>query len=98
MNTSTDELILLMIRDLENTKNIYHGYAYKRTMRNILTGNKGAAIAPCFTDKPYYGISRSMTLKQMENIADALVASGKLSFVLTSRGKLYCSRSYQNSV
>jgi hypothetical protein len=95
MINNTKELILQMVKDLENTSWTYHGYAYKRTMRNILIGNKNAYIAPCFTDKPYYGIFRSMTLQQVESMADELVASGRLSYVLTNRGRLYLSIPYQ---
>ena len=53
---SINDLLVKMIRDLEETRWKYRGYSYVRTMRNILTGNKNAVIAPNFKGKPYYGL------------------------------------------
>lgn len=43
-----NELLIAMVKDLEDTREIYHGYSYVRTMRNILIGKEDAAIAPNF--------------------------------------------------
>ena len=51
------DVLIKMVKDLEDTREIYHGYSYVRTMRNILTGKRSATIAPWFQGKEYYGRS-----------------------------------------
>ena len=41
-------LIIRMVKDLEDTRDMYYGYSYVRTIRNILVGKEGALIAPLF--------------------------------------------------
>lgn len=89
-------LIVLMVRDLERTREYYCGYAYVRTIRNILTGKEGAAIAPLFKDKPYYGQYYRLRLDKVEHMMDALVKEGLLKIIYTQRGKLYCSPEYHD--
>ena len=89
-----NELIIGMIKDLEDTRDIYHGYSYVRTMRNILIGKKDAAIAPFFEGKPYYGQFKDLTLELLEQIMDVLVETKQIEVVLTEHGKLYCTHEY----
>lgn len=89
-----NELIIQMIKDLENTSDIYNGYSYVRTMRNILVGKKHAAIAPYFRDKPYYGQFRSLKLETLEQMLDTLVHTNQIDVLLTEHGKLYCTHDY----
>ena len=51
-------MIIKMIKDLEDTRDKYNGYAYVRTMRNILVGKKDAAIAPYFKNSKRSNFSR----------------------------------------
>ena len=84
-----NELFVKMVRDLERTRASYGGYAYVRTMRNILVGKTNAAIAPFFKDEPYYGQYYKLSLDQVEDMADELVAANRLKIIYTARGKLY---------
>lgn len=87
-------MFVSMIKDLENTRESYGGYSYVRTMRNILTGNKDATIAPFFKDKPYYGIFPYLKLSVLEEVLDSLVREKQIEVMITERGKLYCSHEY----
>ena len=87
-----------MIKDLEDTRDIYHGYSYVRTMRNILVGKEDAAIAPYFKDKPYYGSFPHLKLEDLENIMDTFVKANLIDVVLTKHGKLYCTHEYHNEI
>lgn len=89
-----DKLIVDLIKDLELTRYKYHGYAYVRTIRNILTGNKDAVIAPNFSNKAYYGIYHYLSLENTARILDDLVREYKLDYVFTDHGKLYKSLEY----
>ena len=89
-----NELLVQMIKDLEDTREIYQGYSYVRTMRNILTGNKQAAIAPHFRDKPYYGQFKNLKLEVLEQMLDSLVTTNQIDVLLTEHGKLYCTHDY----
>ena len=83
-----------LVKDLEDTRDQYHGYAYVRTLRNIIVGKKDAAIAPLFQGKPYYGCVPYLTLQETEKIFDALVQINQLELILTEHGKLYCTPEY----
>ena len=89
-----NELLLRMVKDLEDTREMYCGYSYVRTMRNILVGKDGAAIAPFFKGKPYYGIYDTLELAAVEKMLDGLVSRNQLSVIYTGRGKLYCTNEY----
>lgn len=88
------EIIIKMVNDLERTRDDYHGYAYVRTMRNILVGKEDAAIAPFFKNKPYYGLVDHMKLDELERIMDSLVRDNRLDIIYTDHGKLYCTHEY----
>lgn len=88
------EMIIEMVRDLERTRYDYNGYAYVRTIRNILVGKHDAAIAPYFSDKPYYGVVSYLGLNDLEEILDGLVRNNKLDIIYTGHGKLYCTHEY----
>lgn len=83
--------ILQIIKDLENTREKYWGFAYVRTIRNILIGKENAAIAPNFSDKNYYGIIDHLRLDELEFIMDTMVGWHLIDIVYTNHGKLYCS-------
>ena len=85
-----------LIKDLEDTRELYHGYSYVRTLRNILVGKKDAAIAPLFQGKSYYGMFQHLKLQDVENIYDAFVQTNQLDVVFTDRGKLYCTHEYHD--
>lgn len=89
-----NELLIGMVKDLEDTREVYHGYSYVRTMRNILIGKEDAAIAPVFKDKPYYGQYKEMTLEVLEMMMDVLVETDQLDIIYTDHGKLYCTHEY----
>ena len=91
-----DELIVKMVNDLEKTREFYCGYAYVRTIRNILIGKESAAIAPYFKEEPYYGQYRRLRLDQVEYMMDLLVKKGLIKIIYTQRGKLYCSSDYHD--
>lgn len=93
-----NELIIQMIKDLEDTRDIYKGYSYVRTMRNILIGNRQAAIAPYFRDKPYYGQFKNLKLEILEQMLDALVQTNQIDILLTEHGKLYCTHDYHEEM
>lgn len=89
-----NELLIGMIKELEETREIYHGYSYVRTMRNILIGKKDAAIAPYFQNKPYYGQFKELKLEVLEQMLDTLVSTNQIDVLLTEHGKLYCTHEY----
>lgn len=89
-----NELLIAMVRDLEDTREHYHGYSYVRTMRNILIGKEDAAIAPVFKNKDYFGCFQELTLEELERMMDKLVKNNKLDVIHTSHGKLYCTHEY----
>ncbi|WP_051200008.1 tetratricopeptide repeat protein [Butyrivibrio sp. FCS006] len=86
------DLLIRLVKDLEDTRSEYKGYSYVRTIRNILIGKEDAAIAPFFKGKPYYGQFEALTLERVEEMMDALVSSYQLDVIHTEHGKLYCSR------
>lgn len=88
------DLLVVMIKDLENTRHKYHGYSYVRTMRNILVGKKEAAIAPYFVDKPYYGKLEWIRLEDLEHMLDTMVSLHQIDVLYTEHGKLYCTHEY----
>ncbi len=89
------QLLISMVRDLENTQDKYGGYAYRMTIRNILAGNADAAIAPFFKDKPYYGLYGRLSLDDVEGIMDSLVKANMLEVIYMDNGKkLYCTHEY----
>ena len=87
-------LMISMIKDLEDTRDIYGGYAYVRTMRNILIGKEDAAIAPFFKGKQYYGIVKDLKLEDVQIIMDRLEEANEIDVVFTNHGKLYCTHAY----
>ncbi|MCQ2498847.1 MAG: hypothetical protein MJ133_07660 [Lachnospiraceae bacterium] len=98
MNITINDLLVTMIRDLENTRYKYHGYAYRRTIRNILTGNKDAVIAPQFKGKSYYGLVKYLSLTDVESMLVEMVRCNTISVIYTDRGKLYCTNPYHNDI
>ena len=86
-----EQLLVRMVRDLEKTKYRFHGYAYRRTLRNILIGKEDAAIAPYFKGKAYHGIYAYLTLEAVTLKMDALVRRHLLDVIYTDHGKLYCT-------
>ena len=91
-------MFITMIKDLEDTRDVYNGYSYVRTMRNILIGKSNAAIAPYFKDKPYYGIFPDLKLEDLENIMDSFVKANLIDVIYTNNGKLYCTHEYHNEL
>ena len=89
-----NELLLKMVKDLEDTREVYCGYSYVRTMRDILVGKDDAVIALSFKGKPYYGIYDKLELTTVEKMLDGLVSQNQLSIIYTGRGKLYCTNEY----
>lgn len=89
-----NELLIGMVKDLENTRDVYKGYSYVRTMRNILIGKEDAAIAPFFDMKPYYGQFYELSLEELEQMMDVLVKTNQLRVFVTEHGKLYCTQEY----
>ena len=87
-------MFISMVKDLEDTREIYGGYSYVRTMRNILVGKKDASIAPYFKDKPYYGKFPSLRLEDLEKIMDSFVLANLIDVIYTQHGKLYCTHEY----
>ena len=84
-------LLVQIVKDLEDTRHKYGGYAYVRTIRNILIGKKDATIAPNFINKHYYGIINELTLEETEKLLDSLLRDNKLQCIFTEHGKLYCT-------
>lgn len=94
MNTRIQELLVDILKDLENTQRYIHGYGYRRTIRNILTANKDSVIAPYFREKRYYGIIKYLSLEDTENMLNQLVEDNAITCIATERGKMYCTFSY----
>ncbi len=94
MANNFDNELLGIVKDLENTRQIYHGYAYPRTIRNILVGKQNAVIAPFFTKKRYYGLFARLSLDAVSQAMDKLVSLNKITCIYTDRGKLYCTWDY----
>lgn len=94
MNPVVSNMLIHVVRDLENTRAMYQGYSYVRTIRNILVGNQHAVIAPHFVKKEYYGLLDSLTLEETETMMDTLVKMHLLECIFTNHGKLYCTEEY----
>ncbi len=97
-NQVENDLLIAMVKNLERTRAYYSGYAYVRTIRNILIGKEDAAIAPLFKDEPYYGLFYKLSMDQVECMMDALVRADRLKIIYTHRGKLYCTPDYYGMV
>ena len=93
-----ESLLIQMVKDLEDTRYKYFGYSYRRTMRNILTGNISAVIAPNFMSKEYFGIVSYLTLDNCTKIMETLVKKGKIAYVDTEHGRLYCTKDYHDHI
>lgn len=93
MDKKLSRLLIEIVKDLEDTREIIHGYSYVRTIRNILI-EKDAAIAPNFKDKYYYGLIGNLTLEETEFMLDSMIKSNRLSCIHTNHGKLYCTKDY----
>jgi len=89
-----ESLLVSIVKDLENTRDKYSGYAYIRTIRNILVGKEDAIIAPHFKECIYYGIYGGLRLDEVEDKMNRLVIKGKLNIIYTEHGKLYCTHEY----
>ena len=87
-------MFITMVKDLEDTRDIYGGYSYIRTMRNILVGKEDAAIARYFKGKPYYGVFPSLKLEDLETMMDSFVQANLIDVIYTQHGKLYCTPEY----
>lgn len=88
-------LIIDIVKDLENTRDIFYGYSYVMTMRNILIGKEDAIIAPNFKEKYYYGVIDKLTLHELEELMDELVKENLLCVIYSKKGKkLYCTHEY----
>ena len=96
MGSDLMDMLVKMIKDLEDTREKYHGYAYIRTMRNILVGKDNAIIAQHFKAKPYYSLFHKLALENTERMMDTLVHMNKIDIVWTDHGKLYCTPEYHN--
>ena len=68
-----NDLLIQMVKDLEDTREMYWGFPYVRTMRNILVGKETAVIAPAFKGKPYYGVFETLKLSSLEIMMDLLL-------------------------
>lgn len=88
------ELLVAVVRDLEDTRYQINGYSYVRTIRNILVGNPDAIIAPNFKQKPYYGIVDHLTLEETEKLLDNVANTNRLICDYREHGKLYCTPEY----
>ncbi len=94
-----DNMLVMMVKDLEDTREKYKGYSYPRTMRNILIGKRDAIIAPWFRRRPYYGRIQKLSLDEMTRIMDLLVRYGQLNYIISdSNKKLYCTNDYLKSI
>ena len=91
MNNVIAILLEQIVKDLEITRHKYSGYAYVRTIRNILIGKEDAVIAPHFKEQYYHGVISELTLEETEKLLDSLVKEGKLQCIYTEHGKLYCT-------
>lgn len=94
MNKDISKLLVEILRDIENTQSFYHGYGYRRTVRNILVGNKDSEVAVNFTNKKYYGIMKNLSLEDTENLLNQLVKENIITYNITEHGKMYCTFSY----
>lgn len=94
MNKEISKLLVEILRDLENTQPYYHGYGYRRTVRNIITGNKDSEVAANFIDKKYYGVMKYLSLEDTENLLNQLVEENIITYDITEHGKMYCTFSY----
>lgn len=94
MNKEVSKLLVEILTDLENTQSYYHGYGYRRTIRNILIGNKDSEVAANFTDKKYYGIMKFLSLEDTENLLNQLVKENIITYDITEHGKMYCTFTY----
>ena len=92
------EVLLQMVKDLEDTREIYQRYSYVRTMRNILAGKESALIAPYFKTKPYYGLFEELKLEETEYYFDNMVRAGLLDVIHTDHGKLYCTHEFYENM
>lgn len=98
MDNQICKLLIKIIQDLENTREIIHGYSYVRTIRNILIGKEDALIAPNFKNKEYYGLVNELTLQETEKILDYLVDTNQITYFFTQNGKLYCTFDYYKTI
>ena len=88
-----ESLLVQMVKDLEETAWKFHGYAYPRTIRNILIGKEDAEIAPNFKGKPYHGIaSKDLKIVDASDILDGMVAKGYLDSFISDRNVHYNKR------
>jgi hypothetical protein len=97
MDMQISEFLIGIINDLEDTQEYVSGYSYCRTVRNILVGNPKSVIASNFTNKQYYGIIGSLSLKETEELLDYLVKLNQITYMFTKRGKMYCTFDYYKS-
>ena len=97
MPDELQEYLLNIVNDLEKTRDIYNGYSYARTIRNILVGKETAIIAPFFDDKEYYGYLDYISIKSVEQMLENLVKEKRLYFIYTDRGKLFCTKEFYES-
>ena len=97
MDSKIQSLLLDLVKDLEKTRYKYDGYAYARTIRNILTGNKDSSVADHFKDKYYYGVLNQLSLKDAEDLMDDMLKLNVLDCIFTEHGKLYCTHEYYQS-
>jgi hypothetical protein len=94
MDTRICQLLIDIVKDLENTQEFICGYSYARTIRNILVGKEDAIIAPNFKGKYYHGILEMLSLKETEDMLDYLVKTNQITYMCTSHGKMYCTFEY----
>ena len=94
MKKELSNLLVEILSDLENTQPYYHGYGYRRTVRNILTGNKDSEVAANFKDKRYYGIMKYLSLRDTESLLNKLVEKRIITYDIREHGKMYCTFSY----
>lgn len=92
------ELLIEIVKDLEKTREELSGYAYVRTIRNILTGNANAIIAPAFCNKKYYGLMSNLSLQEAEEMMEHLLKTKQLTCLDTNHGRLYCSFAYHDAM
>lgn len=94
MDDRIADLLVKIVKDLEDSRTEIYGYSYARTIRNILIGKPEAIIAPNFKNKPYYGILNNLTLEETEKLLDNVVKMNKLICDYREHGKLYCTIEY----
>jgi len=98
MDKAISVLLIKMVRDLEETREKFSGYAYVRTIRNILVGKEDAIIAPHFHEQTYYGMLDYLTLEETEGLMESLVKTNQLAYIFTEHGKLYCTLEYHENM